>query len=53
MIKSKLRKLYVNIIAYAIVTLIVMLALVSCIVLVQFWCNALSNALINIFNILF
>ena len=42
MIKSKLKKLYVNIMAYAIVTL------VSCIVLVQFWCNVINNALMNI-----
>lgn len=48
MIKSKLKKLYVNVIAYVIVILIILLALVSCIILVQFWCNVLSNALMNI-----
>lgn len=48
MIKSKLKKLYVNIMAYAIVTLVITVTLVSCIVLVQFWCNVINNALMNI-----
>ena len=48
MIKSKLKKLYVHIMAYAIVTLVITVTLVSCIVLVQFWCNVINNALMNI-----